>query len=216
MFISNLVYNMIVKILLTGFEPFGDLEVNPSQVILEKIADRQTLCNTHEINTLILPVSFDSAGSKIKNTIQEFKPDVILSLGLSETSDSITLERKAINLKQNVELQNTRNEGPKLILLGCPIVYKSTLPLDGMYRSLKNRNIPVTLSNSAGRYVCNYVFYLASHQIKLLEKNGKAGFIHVPLMSEQILESNSNAPRLPLDLMVNAIDSCIETIISIL
>jgi pyroglutamyl-peptidase len=68
-----------VKILLTGFEPFGDLEVNPSQVILEKISDRQTLCNLHEINTVTLPVSFDSAGAKIKKTILEFKPDVILS-----------------------------------------------------------------------------------------------------------------------------------------
>lgn len=215
MFISNLVHNMIVKILLTGFEPFGDLEVNPSQVILEKISDRQTLCNIHEINTVILPVSFDSAGSVIKRSIQEFKPDIILSLGLSETSDSITLERKAINLKQNIEPQNARNKGPKLILLGCPIIYKSTLPLERIYRLLKDRNIPVTLSDNAGRYVCNYVFYLACHQIKLLENSGKAGFIHVPLMSEQILESNSNVPSLPLNLMVNAIESCIETIISI-
>lgn len=214
MFISNLVHSMIVKILLTGFEPFGDLEVNPSQVILEKILDRQTLCNIHEISTAILPVSFDSAGSVIKRSIQEFKPDIILSLGLSETSDSITLERKAINLKQNIEPQNARNKGLKLILLGCPIIYKSTLPLERIYRLLKDRNIPVTLSDNAGRYVCNYVFYLACHQIKLLENNGRAGFIHVPLMSEQILESNSNAPCLPLNLMVNAIESCIETIIS--
>lgn len=206
---------MIVKILLTGFEPFGDLEVNPSQVILEKILDRQTLCNIHEINTVILPVSFDSAGSVIKRSIQEFKPDIILSLGLSETSDSITLERKAINLKQNIEPQNARNKGPKLILLGCPIIYKSTLPLERIYRLLKDRNIPVTLSDNAGRYVCNYVFYLACHQIKLLENSGKAGFIHVPLMSEQILESNPSVPSLPLNLMVNAIESCIETIISI-
>ena len=83
MFISNLVYNTIVKILLTEFEPFGDLEVNPSQVILGKISERQTLINLHEINTLTLPVNFDSAGTKIKKTIQEFKPNVILSLGLS-------------------------------------------------------------------------------------------------------------------------------------
>ena len=216
MFISNLVYNMIVKILLTGFEPFGDLKVNPSQVILEKISDRQTLCNIHQINTVTLPVDFESAGSKVKNAIQEFKPDIMLSLGLSETSHSITLETKAINLKQNVELQNSRIKGPKLILLGCPNVYKSTLPLDRMYRSLKDRNIPVTLSDNAGRYVCNYVFYLACHQIKLLENRSKAGFIHVPLMSEQILESNSNVPSLPLNLMVEAIESCIETIISVL
>ena len=214
MFISNLVHNIIVKILLTGFEPFGDLEVNPSQVILEKISDRQTLCNIHEINTVTLPVSFDSAGSVIKRSIQEFKPDIILSLGLSETSDSITLERKAINLKQNIEPQNARNKGPKLILLGCPISYKSTLPLERIYRLLKDRKIPVILSDNAGRYVCNYVFYLACHQIKLLENSGKAGFIHVPLMSEQILESNPNVPSLPLNLMVNAIESCIETIIS--
>jgi pyroglutamyl-peptidase len=139
-----------------------------------------------------------------------------LSLGLSETSDSITLERKAINLKQDVELQNSRNiKGPKLILLGSPISYKSTLPLDRIYRSLKDRNIPVTISDNAGRYVCNYVFYLACHQIKLLENSGKTGFIHVPLMSEQILEPTSDVPGLPLSLMVNDIESCIEIIISI-
>ncbi len=197
---------MIVKILLTGFEPFGNLEVNPSQAILEKISDRKTLCNVYEINTVSLPVNFDSAGVKIRKTIQEFKPNIILSLGLSESSDSITLERKALNLKQDVEVQSTRNKGSKLILIGCPIIYKSTLPLERMYKSLKDRSIPVTLSDNAGRHVCNYVFYLACHQIKLLENSGRAGFIHVPLMSEQILESNSNAPSLPLSLMVNAID----------
>ena len=208
---------MIVKILLTGFEPFGDLKVNPSQAILESISERQTLCNLHEINTIILPVRFDSAGARIKKTIQEFKPDVILSLGLSGSSDSITLERKAMNLKQDVELQNTKNiKGPTVILLGCPISYKSTLPLDRIYRSLKDRNIPVSISDDAGRYVCNYVFYLACHQIKLLENSGKTGFIHVPLMSEQILEPTADVPSLPLSLMVNAIESCIEIIITTL
>jgi len=97
-----------VKILLTGFEPFGDLKVNPSQAILESITDGHTLCNLHEINTVILPVRFDSAGARIKKTIQEFKPDAILSLGLSEGSDSITLERKAMNLKQEVDVLNTK------------------------------------------------------------------------------------------------------------
>jgi len=204
-----------VKILLTGFEPFGDLKVNPSQDILERIMDGHTLCNLHEINTTILPVSFDSAGARIKKTIQEFKPDAILSLGLSEGSDSITLERKAMNLKQDTGVLNTKNiNGPKLILFGRPISYKSTLPLERIYRSLKDRNIPVTMSDNAGKYICNYVFYLACHQIKLLKNSGKAGFIHVPLMLEQTLESTSDIPSLPLNLMVNAIESCIEIIIT--
>lgn len=177
--------------------------------------DGHTLCNLHEINTTILPVSFDSAGARIKKTIQEFKPDAILSLGLSEGSDSITLERKAMNLKQDVDVLNTKNiKGPKLILLGRPISYKSTLPLERIYRSLKDRNIPVTMSEYAGKYICNYVFYLACHQIKLLKNSGKAGFIHVPLMLEQTLESTSDIPSLPLNLMVNAIESCIEIIIT--
>lgn len=204
-----------MKILLTGFEPFGDLKVNPSQAILERITDGHTLCNLHEINTVILPVRFDSAGARIKKTIQEFKPDAILSLGLSEGSNSITLERKAMNLKQDVDVRNTKNiNGPKLILLGRPISYKSTLPLERIFRSLKDRNIPVTMSDDAGKYICNYVFYLACHQIKLLKNVGKAGFIHVPLMSEQMLESTSDVPSLPLNLMVNAIESCIEIIIT--
>jgi len=204
-----------VKILLTGFEPFGDLKVNPSQAILETMRDGHRLCNLHEINTAILPVSFDSAGARIKKTIQEFKPDAILSLGLSEGSDSITLERKAMNLKQDIgELNTKKIKGPKLILFGRPISYKSTLPLERIYRSLKDRNIPVTMSDNAGKYICNYVFYLACHQIKLLKNSGKAGFIHVPLMSEQMLESTLDVPSLPLNLMVNAIESCIEIIIT--
>ena len=177
--------------------------------------DGHTLCNLHEINTTILPVSFDSAGARIKKTIQEFKPDAILSLGLSEGSDSITLERKAMNLKQDTGVLNTKNiNGPKLILFGRPISYKSTLPLERIYRSLKDRNIPVTMSDNAGKYICNYVFYLACHQIKLLKNSGKAGFIHVPLMLEQTLESTSDISSLPLNLMVNAIESCIEIIIT--
>ena len=138
-----------------------------------------------------------------------------MSLGLSEGSDSITLERKAMNLKQDVYVLNTKNiKGPKLILFGRPISYKSALPLERIYRSLKDRNIPVTMSDNAGKYICNYVFYLACHQIKLLKNSGKAGFIHVPLLSEQVLESTSDVPSLPLNLMVNAIESCIEIIIT--
>ena len=204
-----------MKILLTGFEPFGDLGVNPSQVILEKISDRQTLCAQHEFETLILPVMFDSAGTRIKTKIQEFKPDVTLSLGVSKGSDAITLETKAMNLKQDVDLHNMRNiKTPKLILLGHPVSYNSTLPLERIYRSLKDKNIPVTMSDNAGRFVCNYVFYLACHQIKLLKSSGKAGLIHVPLMSEQIIESMMKVPSLPLSQMVNAIEYSIETIIT--
>lgn len=118
-----------------------------------------------------------------------------------------------MNLKQDVEL-NSRNKVPKLILLGCPIRYKSSLPLERMYKTLKERNIPVALSDNAGRYVCNYVYYLAYHQLKILENNSRAGFIHVPLMSEQILESQADVPSLPLSVMVDAIESCLEIIIS--
>jgi pyrrolidone-carboxylate peptidase len=80
-----------------------------------------------------------------------------LPVKLSEGSDSITLERKAMNLKQDVDVRNTKNiNGPKLILFGRPISYKSTLPLERIFRSLNDRNIPVTMSDDAGKYICNY------------------------------------------------------------
>lgn len=197
-----------MKILLTGFQPFGSLKINPSQVIIEKIRLRQKFNNVHDINIKILEVNFGAAGAEIKNLIQELKPELVLGLGVSAGSDSITLERIATNKIDDVNLHNSIDI--KSILPRSPICYESTLPLKGLYTFLKNRNIPVFISDDAGKFVCNYVFYVALREIDLLGNKANVGFIHVPLMSEQVQRDPIDIPSLPISLMVYAIESCIE------
>jgi pyroglutamyl-peptidase len=193
----------MTKILLTGFEPFGNALLNPSGEIVKQISSENIFIS-------ILPVSYTQSAERLLELIAEHKPDVVMCLGQAEGRTSITPERVAINLD---DARLADNEGvlrnDLKILENGPDAYFTTLPIKEMVEAMKAANVPATISLSAGAFLCNHIFYVAQH--KLAGTNVRSGFVHVPLMDEQAGEF-PGIPTMPLDQMVTAVRAMLEVL----
>jgi pyroglutamyl-peptidase len=194
-----------MKIILAGFNRFSDLDANPTELIIQNIAKNQD-----RIFALTLETDYSVAGNKIRHLIRQKVPDIVICLGVSPGTSSIGLERTAVNLDDDLTPDNSGRVliGQEIVSNG-PQFYRSTLPLGQIQHALKLAGIPVYTSDDAGRYVCNHVFYLARYQIEQLGwgKKVKCGFIHVPLIAEQV--KDDSIPSLPFRVLIDTIELCI-------
>ena len=192
-----------MRILLTGFEPFGKATLNPSGEIVKQISGKN-------IVTAILPVAYAQSAERLLQLIAEHNPDVVICLGQAEGRTQITPERIAINLDDARLADNQgviRNDVP--IIAGGPVAYESTLPIKEIVKAINDAGVPAAVSLSAGAFLCNHVFYLAQDYFK--GTNVRSGFVHVPLMDEQGPEF-PGLPTMPLDQMVKAIRTMLEVL----
>lgn len=153
--------------------------------------------------TAVLPVEFGRSWQLLKTLVDEHQPDVVICLGQAEGRSQITPEQIAINL-DNARIPDYAGNAPinSAIVSGASDGLFSTLPINTYVERLKAVDIPVSISYSAGTYVCNHLFYSLQHYCK--DKNIQSGFIHVPLMESQAGEF-PGLPTLPLETMVRAI-----------
>ena len=200
-------------ILVTGFEPFDGRDINPSQAIVDALGRRPACERRTKIVTEVLPCEFRAAGDRIATLIRALRPDAVLSVGLAASASAIRLERHALNLNDSARPDNGGDlaTGRPIDARG-PIGYWSTLPIEAMLRALKGRDIPAIISNHAGAYVCNHVFYTARREIERLGSGVPGGFVHVPLMAEQAESLPPGAATLPLATMVEAVECCLDVL----
>ena len=193
----------MMRILLTGFEPFGKATSNPSGEIVKQISGEN-------IVTAILPVTYAKSAERLLVLIEEHNPDVVICLGQAEGRTEITPERIAINLD---DARLADNEGVLRsdikIIDGGPDAYFSTLPLKEIVEAIKAKGVPAAVSLSAGAFLCNHVFYVA--QNKFAGSNVRSGFVHVPLMDSQGPEF-PGLPTMPLEQMVTAVRAMLEVL----
>ena len=192
-----------MRILLTGFEPFGNATSNPSAEIVKQIS-------MENVFTAILPVAYTKSAEHLLALIAEHNPDVVICLGQAEGRTQITPEKVAINLD---DARLADNEGvlrsDVKILEGGPDAYFSTLPVKDIVEAIKAKGVPAAVSLSAGAFLCNHVFYVA--QNKFAGTHVRSGFVHVPLMDSQAPEF-PGLPTMPLDQMVNAVRAMLEVL----
>lgn len=191
------------KLLITGFEPFGGEEINPSWEAVSLLPDR---INEYEITKLLIPVVFGVAADRVIEAAAEICPDVIISVGQAGGRDAITPELLGINLRYASIPDNEGNQ-PKdePIRAGGENAYFSTLPVRKMVEAINAAKIPSRVSYSAGAYVCNDLYYtLLSH---FGESSTRVGFIHIPYSVEQNKE-----PSMELDTIVRALIIAVESI----
>lgn len=201
------------KLLLTAFEPFGGKTLNPTLTIVKAIAGMRF--EHVDIKILALPVACFAAVALTLKRIDQFQPDIVIMLGEAGGRANITPERVAINWD---DFPITDNSGHQLqgqpIIKSAPVGYFSTLPIDDMVTQLKQANIPAEISNTAGLFVCNRLFYSVLHYIDQQHLAVMAGFIHVPFLPEQAINQYAGAPSLSQDVMIKgiqiAIDVCLE------
>lgn len=198
-----------MKILVTGFEPFGVDKENPTQEIVGLLPK---FIKGYELQTLVLPVVFDECFELVKNQLEKDEYKIVIHLGLAAKRKAITPERVALNIKDATIKDNVGNQ-PKdePIIKGGNLALHSTLPLRKIESILKRKHLPVMISNSAGLYVCNNLMYHTLNYIKENNLNTLAGFIHVPYMSEQ--ETNKDDFTMPLYDMLEAIIDSIKTML---
>ena len=191
-----------MRVLLTGFEPFGNSSLNPSGEIIKAI-------KADSIIGAILPVTFGGSAQALIKPIKLHKPDAVLCLGQAEGRHAITPERVAVNLDDARIADNVGNmPADQLIVESGPAAYFSTLPVKEMVSAMKNAGVPAAVSMSAGTFVCNHLFYSLQHH--LYGSTVRSGFMHVPLMDQQRIEF-SGLPTMPLAQMVAGVMASIKT-----
>ena len=161
-----------MKLLLTAFEPFGGAETNITQSILSLLPDSIA---DWAIEKVCLPVSFKRAPIALQEAIVTCSPDLVIMLGQCPAGENIRLERFAINMMDSTKGDNDGyipNE--ETIYANQPLALQTPLPIRELERFCTDNVQPVQVSNSAGLYVCNRVYYEA------LYLHQQAIFMHVP------------------------------------
>lgn len=191
------------KVLLTGFESFDQERINPSYQVMrcldgERIGDYTVI--SHQ-----LPCVFDEAIDVLIDRLEEIQPKIVICLGQAKGRAKISVERVAINI---VDAPFPDNQGNRPIdvpiIPDGPVAYWSTLPIKAITTYLQQEGIPAGVSQTAGTYVCNQVFYGLMHWVLQQQQRIRAGFIHVPVLPEQVTASCGVA-SMPLALMVKGI-----------
>jgi len=193
-----------MKILLTGFEPFGKNTVNTSFEAVLRVRDTDGLI----IKKVCLPVTWNGAVTKLYGEIDSFDPDAVLMCGLASGAETIRVERVGINLRGGVKDNDgvfPRGDAPgeSPVAAGGDDAYFSTFDYENILTKLKEEGIPANYSFSAGTYICNLVLYSALKKNKDESSGRKIGFIHVPDATEFVGDTGKS---LPLDTIVRAID----------
>ena len=191
-------------ILVTGFEPFDGETMNPTEMILNRLPE---MIGSHLIRKTLLPVDFERAPALAVNMYNIFSPDAVLMLGQAGGRSAVTPETTAKNLMNARIPDNSgfRPENQPVIKGGHDALY-STLPLEMILESLTALGIPCEVSDDAGEFVCNALFYrMLNHASRKIP----TGFIHVPFLPEQ---GHTDKPSMKFEDEYCAVVTAIETI----
>jgi pyroglutamyl-peptidase len=164
-----------------------------------------------EMVTRILPVVFDEAREKAIHCFEESLPDLILHLGEAGGRTHISVERIAINCDDAGTADNAGQKKDSVpIVHDGPDGLFSTIPVKKIVDALQKAHIPAVVSNSAGTYVCNHVFYGMLHHIQEKQVATRVGFMHLPYLPEQTVDKKQKA-SMDIHLMVKAVKIAIKT-----
>jgi len=197
------------KLLLTGFEPFLNYDVNPTQKIVDAI--NGTEVGGFVIEGRVLPVDFKQSAIDLLDQYKKTAPDAVIMLGLAAGRRQITPERVAININEGPLDNRGYSPENEPIIKDGPAAYFSTLPIHKMVKRLKDAGIPAAISNTAGTYLCNHVMYRMLHHLESTNSNIPAGFIHIPASHELAL-SKPELPSWPMVHLIEAVKVLIETL----
>ena len=196
-----------MKALVTGFEPFGGDGINPSFEALRLLPPR---CGAMSIATKALPVVYGAALSALREAIAAAAPDIVLCVGLAGGRGELSLERVAINIDDARIPDNDGNQPiDRPVIAGGPAAYFATLPIKAAVAALREAGLPAAVSNSAGTFLCNHVFYGLMHEAGRHRGRFRGGFLHVPYLPSQAARVPS-APSMALEQIVEGIAIILE------
>jgi pyroglutamyl-peptidase len=191
-------------VLLTAFEPFDGETINPSYEVARAIPNLPF--PDARVVPQLLPVDRFQAIEATLTNIRQTTPDVVIMLGEAGRRFRVTPERVAINV-DDFRIPDNRGNQPKgePIVEGGPVGYFSSLPIYRIVERLVEAKIPAQISDSAGTYLCNRLFYRVMHLLAVEASPIKAGFIHLPYMHEQTVGKRLDFPSLARETLVEAV-----------
>ena len=191
------------RLLITGFEPFGGENINPSWEAVRMLPSK---IGGYSLIKLLIPVEFGKAADMVIEAADESCPDLILCIGQAGGRSAITPELVGINLR-HASIPDNSGYQPKdePIIKGGDDAYFSTVPVRKLTEAIKASGVPSDVSYSAGAYVCNDVLYTLLHHFN--DSKTKVGFIHIPYSKEQNKE-----PDMHLDDIIKGLIVAIESI----
>lgn len=196
------------KILVTGFRPFLGESINPSQILVEWLQSSPEFSNS--VETLLLPVSFKSAVPQLFEYLKNTEYDYILMLGQAGGRNKVYLERVALNWIESDHPDEDRYRPPQgpIVLHGEPALF-TEVAVTQWQKALVEMELPVSISLSAGGYVCNYLYYQVLAEIKKQQQRTRSCFIHVPYLPEQCANKNE-MPSMSLEVMQKVLQQIIS------
>src|SRR5579864_3096757 len=194
-----------MKVLVTGFEPFDRDSINPSLEAVRRLPPR---LGDLIVATRVLPTAFGRALAALEDAVMTTAPDIVLCLGLAGGRAALSLERVAINIDDARIPDNDENQPIDVpVVVGGPAAYFATLPIKAAAAALREAGLPAAVSNSAGTFLCNHVFYGLMHEAALggCGHRFHGGFLHVPYLPSQATRA-PGAPSMALEQIVEGIE----------
>jgi pyroglutamyl-peptidase len=200
-----------VTILLTGFEPFGGESVNPSWQIAQALDG--WVCEGRTVRAVRLPCAFGDALRTLDDALAAHRPELVVCLGQAGGRAEISIERAALNV-DDARIPDNLGRQPidAAVVAGGPAAYFSTLPIKAIARDLRAAGVAAAVSNTAGTFVCNHVFYALMHRLASARAlaGTRGGFVHVPYTPEQVA-GRPGVPAMALETQVEGIRQALRS-----
>ncbi|MCL6597415.1 MAG: pyroglutamyl-peptidase I [Alicyclobacillus macrosporangiidus] len=192
------------RVLMTGFDPFGGETINPAWEAVRRL-DGRALDGGWTIVAQQVPTVFDRSIAVLREAIGRVQPEVVICVGQAGGRAQITPERVAINVN-DARIPDNAGQQPidTPVVPGGPAAYFTKLPIKRIVAVLREAGIPAAVSNTAGTYVCNHIFYGLMHLIATEHPQVRGGFVHIPYLPEQV--TGKAEPSMALDLIVRGLE----------
>jgi pyroglutamyl-peptidase len=221
---------MTLNVLLAGFEPFDKDPLNPSWEVARALDGWQPATpapagGACTVRAVQLPCVFGDAITRLQQALAQWQPALVICLGLAGGRTEITPERVAINV-DDARIPDNAGRQPvdTAVHPGAPAAYFSTLPIKAMVRDMRAHGVPAAVSNTAGTFVCNHIFYALMHHLATQVGSGavagavagavRGGFIHVPALPE-LAALHPGMPSMALATQVRGLQVAIETALAV-
>jgi pyroglutamyl-peptidase len=193
-------------VLLTGFEPFNGATINPAWEAVRAL--KGWVDGDFMVEILQLPCVFGQANRVLCGAIDEIKPDVVIAVGQAGGRADLTVERVALNV-DDAPIADNDGQQPidAPIAPDGPAAYFASLPVKAIVGAMRERGLRASVSQTAGTFVCNHVFYGLMHHLQGRDVTG--GFVHVPYLPEQAAASDG-APSMELAQIVEGLKVAVE------
>ena len=200
-----------MKILITGFEPFGGEKINAAN---EAVKLLPVNIAGAEVIKAELPTVFGKCGEVLEQAIVKHQPDAVLCVGQAGGCSDISVEKVAVNVADASMPDNEQQQpSDEAVIEDGQAAYFSTLPLKAMVENIKEHDIPASISYTAGTFVCNDVMYRLMYMTERRYPKMRGGFVHVPYADCQAADKPSGTPSMPIETIAKGLEYAIKAIV---